>query len=124
MHVDGLSPAANVALARWEARRGALGATSASLDAYRAFLRRPGRLLYPDADEYVWLCCTHRNVQLARDQLDHAVAALPAFASRQLRGVLRPLDVELRRRTLPMPPAWPTHPGLEGNRWWHRILGH
>ncbi|MGA5817554.1 hypothetical protein ACPC54_06805 [Kitasatospora sp. NPDC094028] len=98
------------------------GATDQALRGYRAFLHpRSNRPLYP-RDSECPSCpgCAFDDVRHCRDVLDAALERLPPRARAELALLLRPLDTEYRRRTLPDPFAdrreWTAH------LWWHRRL--
>jgi hypothetical protein len=91
-----------------------LGAVAIALVSYARFLRQPGRWLR--APE-VTPCCPGCDPYEARDQLAVALKLLAAGPRADLLRVIRPLDDELRRRTLPSYPPVPYVHGLRG-RWW------
>ncbi|MFD3699197.1 hypothetical protein ACFWUZ_24195 [Streptomyces sp. NPDC058646] len=89
---------------------------------YRRFLRAPGgRLLLTHA-----VCpapgCELDDVAVVRSELAAAYRSLPPAARTALGRILRPLDDELRRRTVPDPDA--PAAGRDGapRPWWHRRL--
>ncbi len=94
------------------------GAALEAIDAYRAFLARPGKYLYlllsisGSQDQEL-----RENVAVARDLLEVVVHRLPTRARRDLEALLAEMDDELRRRTLPDPLAY-RQPYRRGG-WWH-----
>ncbi|MFJ5924586.1 hypothetical protein ACIQF6_18505 [Kitasatospora sp. NPDC092948] len=94
------------------------GSTALALRRYRAFLHPfGGRPLYPRESMCPAPRCAIDDVRHARDVLGEALWFLPGRSRAALAGLLRPLDAEYRRRTLPDAFADPTRP------WWHRRLG-
>ncbi|MFK0191750.1 hypothetical protein [Kitasatospora sp. NPDC090308] len=122
-HVPGLSAAADRDVRRVEWQRPDRwvepGATGEALRRYRAFLRAPGgRWRYPRAAEFS-CCpgCARDDARHCRDVLAALLPHLPPRSRAELVRLLRPLDAEFRRRTLPDPFAPPDAP------WWWRRLG-
>ncbi|WP_282203995.1 hypothetical protein [Kitasatospora fiedleri] len=77
-----------------------------------------GRRRYPRAAEFS-CCpgCAHDDARHCRDVLAALLPHLPPRSRAELVRLLRPLDAEFRRRTLPDPFAPPDAP------WWWRRLG-
>ncbi|MFJ1865302.1 hypothetical protein ACIOD1_11790 [Streptomyces sp. NPDC088097] len=122
--VDRLPPEAS-AYVHWvgrdEARR-----TVDLLYRYRAFLGTPGgRLLLTPSECPACPGCALDDVAVVRDELGGLHHSLPPRAATALGRVLRPLDAEFRRRTLPDPAPppddRPERQGLRDRRpWWRR----
>ncbi|MFJ5231068.1 hypothetical protein ACIQBJ_14385 [Kitasatospora sp. NPDC088391] len=120
--IRGLSAAASLDVHRVEREHPGFavtaGSTAAALDRYRAFVRRFGdRPLYPRES---WCgscpgCNAVDDVRHSRDALHEVLARLPPRSRAELARLVRPLDAEFRRRTLPDPFA-----GRPGEPWWYR----
>ncbi|MFG2874388.1 hypothetical protein ACGFYU_05145 [Streptomyces sp. NPDC048337] len=89
---------------------------------YRAFLARPGGRLRLTAAVCPAPGCALDDVAEVRDQLADAYRALPPEARRALGRVLKRLDAEFRRRTLPDPDAPAVDRTGLPRPWWHRRL--
>ncbi|MFD9727244.1 hypothetical protein [Streptomyces sp. NPDC059072] len=119
--VDRLSPAASAEV-HW-ALRGRADEVETLLSTYRDFLRRPGNglRLAPSLCES---CpgCARDDVALVRDELAELYRGLPPGARRALGRVLRALDAEFRRRTMPASVPFRVGPDRQGRpyAWWHR----
>ncbi|KAB2347060.1 hypothetical protein F8566_22555 [Actinomadura rudentiformis] len=84
------------------------------LDDYERFLKQPDRWLYvPRPDPY---CGPIR----ARDRLQRELDHLPGRARSDLHRIVRRLDAEFRRRTLPDPD--PDLDEWQPGAWWQRRL--
>ncbi|RKE23120.1 hypothetical protein [Streptomyces sp. TLI_171] len=126
LRIHGLSPATSLEVHRVERHHPSFcvkaGATALALRRYRSFLRPfGGRPLYPRES---WCsacpgCNAVDDVRHSRDVLHEVLQHLPPRARAELARCVRPLDQELRRRTLPDPFA-PGHRG--GDPWWYRRL--
>lgn len=97
------------------------GATEKAIREYRAFLRPPGRRpLYPQNADCGCRGCSFDDVRHARDMLEKVLTRLPPRERAELRRLVRPLDAQYRRRTLPDPfvhrRKWCTE------FWWYRCL--
>ncbi|MFF0390092.1 hypothetical protein ACFYS8_15615 [Kitasatospora sp. NPDC004615] len=125
--IRGLSAAASLDVHRAECERPSFflrpGATGLALRRYRAFLHPfGGRPLYPRES----LCpscpgCAGDDVRHSRDVLGEVLLFLPGRSRAELGRLVRPLDAEFRRRTLPDPFAGERLGA--GLGWWHWRLG-
>lgn len=135
--MDRLSAAASAEVHRAEHSPGEeVGRLADLLRRYRAFLARPGGRLRLTASECP-SCpgCALDDVAVVRDELARSYRTLPPSARTALGRILRDLDAEFRRRTLPdldPPPArwadwreyvddWAEWGGVP-YAWWHRRL--
>ncbi|MFE1922193.1 hypothetical protein ACFW91_06440 [Streptomyces asoensis] len=125
VRIHGLSARASLVIHRVEyLSRGIYldpGATDRALRRYREFLRPPGsRPLYPREAFCGCPGCSFDDVRYARDVLEDILRRLPERTRAELDRLVRPLDAELLRRTLPDPFAhrrqWRTE------YWWYRRL--
>ncbi len=95
------------------------------LSRYRQFLARPGRtLLLSHAEVPACPSCGLDDVAAVRDGIAEIHRTLPPASRAALSAVLRPLDADFRRRTLPDPA--PVHVGLDWRGrpygwWWRRL---
>lgn len=123
--VDRVPPGAAAAAVHW-AGAGRARDLADLLSRYRSFLRRPGdRLLPVRSDVPACPGCARDDIAVVRDELADLHHALPLAARIALGRVLRALDAEFRRRTLPDPdpPAagWTDWSGRP-RAWWHRRI--
>ncbi|BBH68273.1 hypothetical protein ACTI_49580 [Actinoplanes sp. OR16] len=107
-HIDGLSARAHAAVRSAEDWYFWPNATADSLDAYRLFLKRPGRIIRGGPDVY--------DAGDARNDLHEILLRLPPVPRRELERLLEPLDAEYLRRTLPA--QWWSEYGA--GRWWYQ----
>ncbi|MFF3673005.1 hypothetical protein ACFYYS_03345 [Streptomyces sp. NPDC002120] len=122
--VDRLPPDA-AAAAHW-GRPGRAAEIAELLGRYRSFLRRPGsRLLLGPSPCPGCPGCARDDIAVVRDELADLQRALPPVARTALGRVLRGLDAQFLRRTLPDPdpPAdrWADWRGRP-RAWWHQRL--
>ncbi|MEU9161971.1 hypothetical protein AB0D29_17075 [Streptomyces sp. NPDC048424] len=122
--VDRLPPAA-AAAAHW-ARPGRADEIADLLSRYRNFLRRPGgTLLLSPSPCPGCPGCARDDIAVVRDALADLQRTLPPVARTALGCLLRDLDAQFLRRTLPDPdpPAgrWADRQGRP-RAWWHRRL--
>ncbi|MFE4631745.1 hypothetical protein ACFRJ1_00015 [Streptomyces sp. NPDC056773] len=122
--VDRLSPEA-AAATHW-GRPGRGDELAELLSRYRNFLGRPGGTLLLAASPCPGCpCCAHEDVAVVRDELRDLHRELPPAARTALGRVLRSLDEQFDRRTLPDPdpPAdrWADWRGRP-LAWWHRRI--
>ncbi|MFJ8014474.1 hypothetical protein [Streptomyces sp. NPDC096339] len=119
--VDRLPPRASAEV-HWALRNEARDLASL-LHLYRAFLRQPGNRLRLVLSECP-ACpgCARDDVAVVRDELADLRRVLPPGARRALGRLLRTLDDEFRRRTIPE--HHPLRHGLDWRgrpyAWWHR----
>ncbi|MFJ4777829.1 hypothetical protein [Streptomyces sp. NPDC088762] len=116
-------PSDAAAAAHW-ARPGRADEIADLLSRYRTFLRRPGSpLLLAPSPCPACPGCARDDIAVVRDELADLHRALPPVARTALGRVLRGLDAQFRRRTLPEwdPPAdrWADWSGRPLG-WWHR----
>lgn len=129
--VHGLSAATSLAIFRVEQALREyyvfVGATRRALTEYRMFISRRGPL-YPLTVECDCSGCPLTDsVVHARDVLERVLDHLPPRAKAELARVVRRLDVEFERRTLPDPFARPHFWNRvareeQPQRWWHGRL--
>lgn len=104
--IRGLSSATSLAIFRLEQSLGNyyvyVGSTRRALTDYRAFVSTRGPS-YPMPVECECSHCPFDSVVHARDVLEHVLERLPVRAKAELRRVVRRLDAEFLRRTLPDP---------------------
>ncbi|WP_371614513.1 hypothetical protein [Streptomyces sp. NBC_00454] len=112
------------------------GRLAGLLRAYRAFLARPGgRLRLTASSCLACPSCALDDVAEVRDAIAESYRTLPPLARAALGRLLRDLDAEFRRRTLPDPDPPPAHWahwyeyvddwaewGGVPLAWWHRRL--
>ncbi|WP_188136221.1 hypothetical protein [Lentzea indica] len=129
--VRGLSSATSLAIFRVELALGDyhvyIGSTRRALVGYREFTSRRGPL-YPMPVECECSGCPFDSVVHARDVLEHVLERLPVRAKAELGRVVRRLDAEFLRRTLPDPsgrrPFWNRidHSPDQPEPWWYGRL--
>lgn len=114
----GLSPRTTALIHRLEAQRPDLHlGTESAMRLYRWFLTQPGPYLYLQRTACPCPGGHFDDTAAARDAIEQILHLLPPRPRRELELIVRPLDEELWRRTLPDPFAGP-------GEWWHRRLYH
>lgn len=98
------------------------GRTADFLSAYRNFLQQAGQKLRPVSSPCP-ACpgCQYIDVAVVRDGLEAIARLLPLPARAEMRRLLRRLDHEFRRRTLP-DSSPRSHWNSEPLPWWHRRI--
>ncbi|MFF1556539.1 hypothetical protein [Streptomyces sp. NPDC058279] len=121
--LDRLSPAASALI--HHVLRGRAPDLAVRLALYRAFLDRPGgRLLLVRPTVPACPGCALDDIAAVRDELADLYRGLTPEARSALGRVLRTLDAEFRRRTLPDPAPVPVGRDRSGRPlpWWRRRL--
>jgi hypothetical protein len=99
------------------------GATALALRRNREFLGPAGphhRFRYPATAGCPAPACALDDVTHARDVLEDMLLALPPGRPRaELRRLIRPLDADFTRRTLPNPLHVPDRRPRRPDQWWH-----
>lgn len=116
--IRGLSPRTTALIHHLEGRHPDLHlGTEVALRLYRWFLAQPGRHLYLERTACPCPGGHFDDTASARDAIEEILRLLPPRPRRELAAIVRPLDEELRRRTLP-------DPGAPPGPWWRRLLYH
>ncbi|MFG2359258.1 hypothetical protein [Streptomyces sp. NPDC048521] len=108
--IPGVSALTRAAVRRLEDEWMDRDAVAEALRLLEEAFQQPGRFLNATEPPQPGL-----EVEDARDTLEEAMRRLPAGARRDLRRLVRRLDTEFERRTLPDPGRMP---GWTAGRWW------